>query len=200
MRHLTKPGRLCCKLQHMHEERERTVAIVGYVLVGLGLLDWALSLPGIDLYQVLGITLPPAIAGYSAILAIAAGAVVLALAEGGQIADSVSDMMQPGERLIFCRRVRVRTGRFGPAKSGFLFLSDQRIGYWGDLPKAFKYLQDGSLNSTGFVWDLKDLTSVKFNAMALELVAGTRAFRAQPRAWLLQTMAGDIQRQINAGD
>lgn len=168
---------------------------VGFAFVALGLVDWVLGLNGIDLYRALGMTLPEDVGKYSAILAIGLGAMVIVLAESKVVAQDIEELMEPGEELIFCRRVRLRPGRFGPAKSGFLFLSSRRIGYRGDLPKAYKYLQDGSMGSDGFVWDLKDLTQVEREGMTLRLISGERDFKLRAKGWTLNAIIRDIKHQ-----
>lgn len=142
-------------------EERCCIALLGYFFLGLGLVDGLTSLGGIDFYGLFGLQLSETADSYAPIFAGLLGIIFLALGSDRRFASQIADSMPAGEQLVFCRRVRVKNGGlFGGFSSGFLILSDKRLGYLGDLPEAYSALleQDDDLGDIN--WDLAEVRRV----------------------------------------
>lgn len=173
------------------------MSIIGFALIGLGLIDFVAGRSGLDIYALLGIPLTGPIATYSPVIAIGLGAVILTMVFGHNAKKVLLDNLVAGEELVLFRSANLRSpGLFGRSKHGYLFVTNKRLGFLGELPKAYKHLQTREMDTQGIVWDLREVTSFEKRFMYVTITAQGETVRFKTGAILSGQIADAIRSRL----
>lgn len=171
--------------------------ILGYVLVGLGFIDYLASKLGVDIYALVGIQLPGPLFTYSPVIALGLGAVVLAMSYGKQAQTNLKDSFDDDEALILFRSAALRNpGLFSPRKYGHLFVTNKRLGFLGELPKTHQHLQTMDSDLPGIIWNLREISGVERGFNSVTVTARGQSIRFEISAHQTGAVAKAIQSQL----
>ncbi len=171
--------------------------ILGFALIGLGLVDFIASRGGIDIYALVGIQLTGAAYTYSPAIATGLGALILTLTFGQNAKKLLLSYLDDDEELLLFRSADLQNpSRFGRPKHGYLFVTNKRLGFLGDLPKAYKHLQTMEVDTQGIVWRLRDVTGVEKGFSNVTISAHGQAVKFNTGALFTEQIADEIQSRL----
>ena len=173
------------------------MVIIGGLLIALGILDYGLSLVGVDLYGEIGIPLSGIFYEYSPIFATILGGILIWWKEHSQKgADSLQNLDE-GEVVIEKRTVNYGKSLFKKT-AGYLILTNQRL----MILSTGKISNDGSINydeSQGdIVISVRDLISVKtgFIRITIRDRKGDE-YKIAPGQWAVPSLSAAIMKAIS---
>lgn len=171
--------------------------ILGFILIGLGLFDFLASRVGIDIYAFVGIQLTGPAYTYSPLIAMGLGALLLTMTFGQNAKKLLIDYLGDDEQLVLFRSANIKNpGFFGRPKHGYLFVTDKRLGFLGDLPKAYKHLQTTEVDTHGIVWRLRDVTGVQRDWLNVTIAAHGQEVKLKTGALFTKQIADAIQSRL----
>jgi len=129
--------------------------VLGFLLIGLGIIDFAISWVGIELYSTIGIHLPQSIAQFTPLVAGGIGICLLIVAYNKDVASEFEENLNEDEKLIKKSSISVKHSTF-KQEAGLLFLTNQRLKYVGTSTQS-----SIELGSKDVEIVLKDISSIK---------------------------------------
>ena len=134
--------------------------IVGFLLIGLGIVDVGLSYIGIDIYWEIGIYVPDWLYDWTAYIPIAIGGLLLySVKIKGKIAE-FEGTLDEGETLVKSGQVSFNES-FSKIESGGLLLTDKRLFYRGINKHKGEEVSYEDVGSNDFELLLGDISSVE---------------------------------------
>ena len=129
--------------------------VLGYLLIGLGIIDFAISWMGIELYSTIGIHIPQSFAQFTPLVAGGIGACLVLIVSNKDVASEFEENLNEDEKLIKKTNCSVKHSTF-KSEYGLLFLTNQRLKYVGISTQS-----SIELGSKDVEMVLKDISSIK---------------------------------------
>jgi len=135
--------------------------IAGYLLIGLGIVDFGLIFIGIDLYWEIGIYVPDWLYEWTAYIPMTIGGLLL-YSENlkGKVAEFESSLDE-GETLVKSGQVSFKESFFSKIESGVLLLTDKRLFYRGINKHKGEEISYEDVGSNDFELLPGDISSVE---------------------------------------
>ena len=176
---------------------EIKMTIIGGLLIALGILDFGLSLVGLDLYGEMGIPLSGFVYYYSPVFAIILGGVLIWWKEHSKKCEESLRNLDEGEALIEKRTVKHGKSIF-KQKAGYFILTNQRL----MILSTGEISNDGSINydeSQGdIVISVRDIISVKTGFIRIKIRDRKGdEYKISPGQWAVPSLSATIMKAIS---
>jgi hypothetical protein len=180
---------------------EKEMNVIGYLLVALGLADYATWVFGVDLYAFFGIYLSDDLYFWSAASAVGVGSLLIIIDwytnKRKELDSNIQNYLNSSEILISSAPINIRKGGiFGPIEEGVLFITNKRVLYTklADVKSGVSHLVENEIIDIDL--DISSIDKVVNGINSIIIIVKDRQFKFNTMPFAAKKIALVIREQM----
>lgn len=164
--------------------------IFGFILIAIGLIDFGLSIIGVNFYAIFGIYLTGFAYQYSPLVVGTVGTILVYKSSADEDNQNASqDFLHADEQLILQTSANGRRGSFNYREPGTLIITDKRVGFMG-----ISQLGQEANGELDFECKLEQISSLNGSFLHLEIHYNDKTFKCAPGPSKSKLIIAEIER------
>jgi len=166
---------------------------IGYILMVIGVLDFALSWVGINFYAIFGINLTGIAYEYSPLIV---GVIGFLLTKQVEMNEKSSQILGEDEYFVLNITVNVKGENILKPETGKFFITNKKVGFIGSYVASGDDVEDGS-GENDFTCSVDEITSVDSSPASVNIAYSDKEFAFMPGLTKVKSTVEALKGLIN---